>query len=515
MDAKKILVTHNAIQDQISKIDNKIQKAKIIPLSNHTLPLSTSNTLQEMQNNDGSINQYSSNENGMLRYQNIIVTLLAKKVLTTDECLTYPLNDHVSLNIKISNDKNDLNISDERTKAALIIQRFWKHRIVHKFGKLIKLLQEKQVKRFARICWTMMLVLLVGGDVTSHASNWRYNISVVTTSFAFFLILLIYARSLTLDGEKMKRYTMTSLGIYYLCLLSPLPFIISFIIHGNGDWTFFLAMIVLGIVSGILMYIVYLVFNILGSILQYENKHNLSQLSLTVTGRLFATLPVMCILAMQSLGSILVHRTLYGNMCRLLHNGTIPPSATNPSWGNCPDDPPVLNKYYPKDPVTVHEMKLQRAIEVLSTHNGRHWFMLYQVFEPMILMITSLVLFRVCRLTVRDILALRTSIRELIVVFVTLLYLLVIFLGGSVGMSPGFSTPVEYQSFINPLFTFWIILIIIRIITMLMLIKNGQKCMNMELNGEDPSNYSHGVRIINRRGIKLKDASSKQEKKHN
>jgi hypothetical protein len=49
MDAKKNLVTHNAIQDQISKIDNKIQKTKIVPLSNHTLPLSTSNTLEEMQ----------------------------------------------------------------------------------------------------------------------------------------------------------------------------------------------------------------------------------------------------------------------------------------------------------------------------------------------------------------------------------------------------------------------------------------------------------------------------------
>ena len=89
-----------------------------------------------MQNNDGSINQYSSNENGMLHYQNIIVTLLAKKVLPSNESLKYPLNDHVSLNIKISNDGNDLNISDERTKAALTIQRFWKHRIVHKFGKL-------------------------------------------------------------------------------------------------------------------------------------------------------------------------------------------------------------------------------------------------------------------------------------------------------------------------------------------------------------------------------------------
>ena len=68
MDAKKTLVTHNAIQDQISKIDNKIQKTKIVPLSNHTLPLSTSNTLEEMQNNDGSINQYSSNENGIFNF---------------------------------------------------------------------------------------------------------------------------------------------------------------------------------------------------------------------------------------------------------------------------------------------------------------------------------------------------------------------------------------------------------------------------------------------------------------
>ena len=80
-----------------------------------------------MQKNDGSINQYSSNENGMLHYQNIIVTLLAKKVLISGGCLTYPLNDQVSLNIKIVNDNNDLNISDERTEAALTIQRFWKN----------------------------------------------------------------------------------------------------------------------------------------------------------------------------------------------------------------------------------------------------------------------------------------------------------------------------------------------------------------------------------------------------
>ena len=75
-------------------------------------------------------------------------------------------------------------------------------------------------------------------------------------------------------------------------------------------------------------------------------------------------------------------------------------------------------------------------------------------------------------------------------------------------VTPGFSTPAEYNDFRNSLFVFMLLLFFIRIITLLMLIKNGQKCMNMEVNGEDPSNYSHGVRIINRRGIKLKNTNS-------
>ena len=41
---------------------------------------------------------------------------------------------------------------------------------------------------------------------------------------------------------------------------------------------------------------------------------------------------------------------------------------------------------------------------------------------------------------------------------------------------------------------------------------NGQKCMNMEINGEDPLKYSHGVRVIHKRGIHFRTYYRK--KKH-
>ena len=45
---------------------------------------------------------------------------------------------------------------------------------------------------------------------------------------------------------------------------------------------------------------------------------------------------------------------------------------------------------------------------------------------------------------------------------------------------------------------------LIRMIALYLLIKNGQKCMNMEINGGDPNKYSYGVRVIHKRKINVK-----------
>ena len=51
-------------------------------------------------------------------------------------------------------------------------------------------------------------------------------------------------------------------------------------------------------------------------------------------------------------------------------------------------------------------------------------------------------------------------------------------------------------------------LLLIRFIALYILIKNGQKCMNMEINGDDPHKYSYGVRVIHKRKINVKEELS-------
>ena len=194
-------------------------------------------------------------------------------------------------------------------------------------------------------------------------------------------------------------------------------------------------------------------------------------------------------------------------MCELMP-GAIPPSTTNPWWTNCTDSNKI-NEYYPLKPTSINEIELKRAIEDYVPVIWQGLFQIAQAWEPLFLLFTSQILFRICRLTIRDILAMRTSFWEIAVVILTVLYLLVIFLGGSIGMKPSFSTPAAYGSF-TFILTFFVFVPIffIRLIALYILIKNGQKCMNMEINGEDPHKYSYGVRVIHKRNIHLKEEVS-------
>ena len=194
---------------------------------------------------------------------------------------------------------------------------------------------------------------------------------------------------------------------------------------------------------------------------------------------------------------------LQDSMCEFMP-GANPPSTTNPWWTNCTENY-KMNVYYPAKPTSIHEIELKRAIEDDVPVWNQMLFQRAQAMEPMFLLLTGQILFRVCRLTIRDILAIRISFWEIAVVIVTLLNLLVLFVFSGMGMKPGFSTPADYYSFVDTLNNFVAApLTIIRFIALYILIKNGQKCMNMEINGGDPLKYSYGVRVIHKRKINVK-----------
>ena len=249
---------------------------------------------------------------------------------------------------------------------------------------------------------------------------------------------------------------------------------------------------------------------IFATILQYEYKENIKQVSSIIIGRMFAALPVVILFALQAQQLRIALPVLEDSMCKLMP-GANPPSTTNPSWSNCTTNNKV-DVYYPAEPNSINEIELKMAIEDYVPVYNQRLGQLMQAIEPIFLVFTGQILFRVCRLTIRDILAIRISFWEIAVLIASALNLLNMFLLGSIGMKPSFSTPAAYESVTSSLRNFvFIPIFLIRTIALLLLVKNGQKCMNMEINGEDPLKYSHGVRVIHKRGIHFR---TYRKKKH-
>ena len=429
---------------------------------------------------------------------NLIVRIPhGEQILTPGDVVSYPLNNTTVLDVRIPD--QSYNIYDERTKAAMIIQRFWKNRIIRKFVNVVEMAQEHQVKRFARIGWAIMIMLGVAKEVVKWRSNGRYDIMSVVLLLSFFLLFLIFARTLVL-GNQMRYYTYVSWGLWYV-FYAAADSIVWQMMRGFDVF----GTIMTSIGFPIIIFFFCRVLNIFATILQYEYKENIKQLSSTLSGRFLAALPVIILFALQAQLLRFALPILQDSMCELMP-GANPPSTTNPWWTNCTENINKMNVYYPAKPTSIHEIELKRAIEDYVPVWNQMLFQRAQAMEPMFLLITSQILFRVCRLTIRDILAIRTSFWELTVVIVTVSNLLVVFLGGSIGMKPGFSSPAAYDFFASTLmytFVYWP-LMLIRFIALYLLIKNGQKCMNMEINGGDPHKYSYGVRVIHKRKINVK-----------
>ena len=97
-----------------------------------------------------------------------------KHIFTPGEMVSYPLNDTTVLDVRIPDQSS--NTYDERTNAAMIIQRFWRNRIIRKIVNVVEVAQENQVKRFACIGWTIMIILGVANEVVKWGSKGRYDI---------------------------------------------------------------------------------------------------------------------------------------------------------------------------------------------------------------------------------------------------------------------------------------------------------------------------------------------------
>lgn len=190
-------------------------------------------------------------------------------------------------------------------------------------------------------------------------------------------------------------------------------------------------------------------------------------------------------------------------MCNYIP-GANPPTNQQALWTNCTNQ---RDQRYPKLIVTGTDMQTKLAIDAYQQIHSRLEFVYLEALEPAcFLFYTGMVLLRVCRLTVYDVFAMRTSPIEMLLCIATLFSVGLVFVGLYIDMK-SFPSPSEHSKFRDMLIVVYYIIISIRFLSMVFLIHHGSKARELErkiLSKEGQFNlslYSSTTRVIYTRGI--------------
>ena len=144
---------------------------------------------------------------------------------------------------------------------------------------------------------------------------------------------------------------------------------------------------------------------------------------------------------------------------------------------NCTDSE-QFDKYYPELPQTVNEMKLEQGMEEYVANSLKMHTSICQLTEMVLLILTSQVLLRMCRLTANDTLNVNVSKWELGLAILTVIRLAAVFVFG--GISLKMMSMSQYQT-VGDIFQFsyWA-MVFITIFLIIKLVRDASAAIDLE-----------------------------------
>ena len=213
-----------------------------------------------------------------------------------------------------------------------------------------------------------------------------------------------------------------------------------------GQNRFIDGFLMFSIIAG--MVLVYWLLKSMRTTLQHTYAADIHGLSARLSAKIIAGLPVLCYLAMTMMSAVLSFKYILDDLCHYVpgaywdKNYTRRESIVKGQWMNCTDSE-QFDRYYPDTPNTVNEVMLEQEMDAYVANSLKIMVALFQMVELSILLLTSQVLLRVCRLTVNDILSLRVSGWELALSVATLVRVAAIMVMG--GLNLEMFTMSEYS----------------------------------------------------------------------
>ena len=236
--------------------------------------------------------------------------------------------------------------------------------------------------------------------------------------------------------------------------------------------------------------------------LKHTYAADIHGLSARLSTKIIAGLPILCYLGMNMISSEFASKYIKDDLCHYVpgaywdKNYTSRTSMVNGRWMNCTDDE-QFDRYYPDTPKTVNEVMMEQEMNAYVANDLKYVVSFFQMLELTILLMTSQVLLRVCRLTVNDILSLRVSGWELSLSIVTLIRVASIMVLGGLNLEM-----FKFSDYVNILYGlgfFISILILVAGAIIIKLVRDAAAVIRLEKNPRAKRPRSKSVEIIHKR----------------
>ena len=386
-------------------------------------------------------------------------------------------------------DKKLLETKNKQIASARRIQQFWRDgRNRLKWKNTAEGLRNKQKENFASGVLLVMLMLQVAaGLIRWYTGIYLINVVMVMN---YYLLMLVWASTLPIKSTwqlKIGNALPPFLGIMHDLIHIDLLSII-------GSFVFFLLVVV--------VVLAYRLFISMTTTLKHTYAADIHGLSARLSTKIIAGLPILCYLGMNMISSRFARKYIMDDLCHYVpgaywdKNYTFRTSMVNGKWMNCTDDE-QFDRYYPDTPKTVNEVMMEQEMNAYVANDLKYFVSILQMLELTILLLTSQVLLRVCRLTVNDILSLRVSGWELSLSIVTLIRVASIMVMG--GLNLEMFKMSEFRRVRDGLLLFIGILIVVAIAIIIKLVRDAAAVIRLEKNPKAKQLRSKSVEIIHKR----------------
>ena len=386
-------------------------------------------------------------------------------------------------------DKKLLETKNKQIASARRIQQFWRDgRNRLKWKNTAEGLRNKQKENFASGVLLVMLMLQVAAGLIRWYTG-IYLINVVT-GMNFYLLMLVWASTLPLKstwqlkiGNALPPFLLIMDLLIYIDLLSIVEWFRLFL-------------------TVVIVVLFYRLFISMTTTLKHTYAADIHGLSARLSTKIIAGLPILCYLGMNMISTEFARKYIMDDLCHYVpgaywdKNYTFRDTMVNGRWMNCTDSK-QLDRYYPDTPKTVNEVMMEQEMNAYVANDLKYWVFIFQMVELTILLLTSQVLLRVCRLTVNDILSLRVSGWELSLSIVTLIRVASIMVMGGLNLEMfKFS---DYLDIFWGLLFFILILIAVAIAIVIKLVRDAAAVIRLEKNPKSKQLRSKSVEIIHKR----------------